>query len=73
VAAGFARAAATQGATLLPMTDVLTVNISAGKVTGVTTAKSIIEGPVATGSRGKWDSRAVGTDPAAIDRHGGFG
>jgi glycine/D-amino acid oxidase-like deaminating enzyme len=35
VAVGFARGAAAQGATLLPKTDVLAVNISAGKVTGV--------------------------------------
>src|SRR6266568_5400878 len=46
VANGFARAAAAQGATVLPTTDVLTVNIIAGKVTGVTTAKGVIEGPI---------------------------
>jgi glycine/D-amino acid oxidase-like deaminating enzyme len=54
VAIGFARAAATQGATLLPKTDVLTVNISAGKVTGVTTARGIIEGPVVVDAAGAW-------------------
>jgi 4-methylaminobutanoate oxidase (formaldehyde-forming) len=54
VAIGFARAAAAQGATLLPKTDVLTVNISAGKVTGVTTARGIIEGPVVVDAAGAW-------------------
>lgn len=54
VAVGFARAAATQGATILPKTDVLTVNISAGKVTGVTTAKGIIEGKVVVDAAGAW-------------------
>jgi glycine/D-amino acid oxidase-like deaminating enzyme len=46
IAAGFVRAAAAQGATFLPETDVVAVNISAGKVTGVTTAKGTIEGPI---------------------------
>jgi len=42
VAVGYARAAAARGATLLPKTDGLAVNIRAGKVTGVTTAKGTI-------------------------------
>jgi glycine/D-amino acid oxidase-like deaminating enzyme len=54
VAIGFARAAAARGATVLPKTDVLTVNISAGNVTGVTTAKGIIEGPVVVDAAGAW-------------------
>jgi 4-methylaminobutanoate oxidase (formaldehyde-forming) len=54
VAIGFARAAAARGATLLPKTDVLTVNISAGKVIGVTTAKGTIEGPVVVDAAGAW-------------------
>lgn len=54
VAVGFTRAAAANGATVLPKTDVLTVNISAGKVTGVTTAKGIIEGPVVVDAAGAW-------------------
>jgi glycine/D-amino acid oxidase-like deaminating enzyme len=54
VAIGFARAAAAQGATLLPKTDVLTVNISAGRVTGVTTAKGIIEGSIVVDAAGAW-------------------
>ncbi len=54
VATGFARAAAAQGATVLPKTDVLTVNIIAGKVTGVTTAKGVIEGPIVVDAAGAW-------------------
>lgn len=54
VAIDFARAAANRGATVLPKTDVLTVNISAGKVTGVTTAKGRIEGPVVVDAAGAW-------------------
>jgi 4-methylaminobutanoate oxidase (formaldehyde-forming) len=54
VAIGFARAAAARGATLLPKTDVLTVNISAGKVIGVTTAIGTIEGPVVVDAAGAW-------------------
>lgn len=54
VAIGFARAAATHGATLLPKTDVLTVNMRAGRVTGVTTAKGIIEGPIVVDAAGAW-------------------
>ena len=54
VAVGFARAAAAQGATLLPKTDVLAVNIAADKVTGVTTAKGIIEGPIVVDAAGAW-------------------
>jgi 4-methylaminobutanoate oxidase (formaldehyde-forming) len=54
VAVGFARAAATRGATVLPKTDVLTVNISAGKVASVTTAKGIIECQVVVDAAGAW-------------------
>jgi glycine/D-amino acid oxidase-like deaminating enzyme len=54
VAIGFASAAAAQGATLLPKTDVLALNITAGKVTGVTTAKGIIEGQVVVDAAGAW-------------------
>jgi glycine/D-amino acid oxidase-like deaminating enzyme len=54
VAIGFARAAAAQGATVLPKTDVLSVNITASKVTGVTTAKGIIEGPIVVDAAGAW-------------------
>jgi glycine/D-amino acid oxidase-like deaminating enzyme len=54
VAVGFAKAAAAQGATLLPNTDVLTVNISAGKVIGVTTAKGTIEAPIVVDAAGAW-------------------
>lgn len=54
VAIGFARAAAAQGATLLPKTDVPAVNISAGKVTGVNTAKGTIEGPIVVDAAGAW-------------------
>ncbi|MGY3500291.1 NAD(P)/FAD-dependent oxidoreductase [Bradyrhizobium sp. USDA 4471] len=54
VAVGFARAAAAQGATLLPKTDVLAVNITAGNVTGVTTAKGIIESPIVVDAAGAW-------------------
>ncbi len=54
VAIGFARAAAAQGATLLPKTDVLAVNIDADKVTGVTTAKGRIEAPIVVDAAGAW-------------------
>ncbi|MBZ9681148.1 MULTISPECIES: NAD(P)/FAD-dependent oxidoreductase [unclassified Mesorhizobium] len=54
VAVGFARAAAAQGATLLPKTDVLAVNIGGGKVTGVNTVKGTIEGPVVVDAAGAW-------------------
>ena len=54
VAVGFASAAAAQGATLLPKTDVLAVNIGGGKVTGVNTAKGTIEGPVVVDAAGAW-------------------
>ncbi|SFK03040.1 FAD-dependent oxidoreductase, partial [Bradyrhizobium sp. Gha] len=52
VAVGFARAA--QSVTLLPKTDVLAVNITAGKVTGATTAKGIIQGPIVVDAAGAW-------------------
>ena len=54
VAVGFARAAATCGATLLPNTDVFAVNIDAGKVTGVTTASGKIEASVVVDAAGAW-------------------
>lgn len=54
VAIGFARAAAAQGASLLPQTDVLTVNINAGRVTGVSTTKGTIEGPIVVDAAGAW-------------------
>ncbi len=54
VAVGFARAAAARGATLLPNTDVLAVNIEAHKVTGVTTAKGTIEAPTVVDAAGAW-------------------
>jgi glycine/D-amino acid oxidase-like deaminating enzyme len=48
VAIGYARAAAARGATLLRKSDALAVNIKAGKVAGVTTAKGTIEFPNAS-------------------------
>jgi glycine/D-amino acid oxidase-like deaminating enzyme len=54
VAVGYARAAASRGVTLLPKTDVLGVNISGGKVTGVITAKGAIEGPIVVDAAGAW-------------------
>jgi glycine/D-amino acid oxidase-like deaminating enzyme len=54
VAVGYARAAAAAGANLLPKTAVLAVNISGGKVTGVTTAKGAIEGPIVVDAAGAW-------------------
>jgi hypothetical protein len=43
-----------RGATLLPKTNALAVNIRAGKVTGLTTAKSTIEAPVVVDAAGAW-------------------
>jgi len=60
VAIGFARAAAAQRAALLPKTDVLSVDISNGKVTGVTTAKSKIEGPAVVDAAGAWTRQGGG-------------
>jgi glycine/D-amino acid oxidase-like deaminating enzyme len=54
VAVGFARAAAARGVTLLPKTAVLAVNIDAGRVTGVTAAKGIIEAPTVVDAAGAW-------------------
>src|SRR6516225_4230833 len=54
VAVGYARAAAARGAILLPKTDVLAVNTSAGKVTGVRTAKGTIEGQLVVDDAGAW-------------------
>jgi len=54
VAVGYARAPAAAGANLLPKTAVLAVNIRGGKVTGVTTAKGTIEGPIVVDAAGAW-------------------
>jgi glycine/D-amino acid oxidase-like deaminating enzyme len=54
VAVGYASAAAAQGATLVPKTGVLAVNINAGRVAGVTTAKGSIEGPIVVDAAGAW-------------------
>jgi len=54
VAVGFAKAAAARGVTLLPKTDVSAVNIRAAKVTGVTTAKGVIEAPIVVDAAGAW-------------------
>ena len=54
VAIGYARAAAARGAILLPKTQALAVNISAGKVTGVTTVQGTIEGPIVIDAAGAW-------------------
>lgn len=54
VAVGFATAAAANGATLLPKTDVRAVNIVGGTVIGVTTANGVIECPVVVDAAGAW-------------------
>jgi glycine/D-amino acid oxidase-like deaminating enzyme len=54
VAVGYARAAASQGVTLLPNTDVFAVNTDGSKVTGVTTVKGTIEGPIVVDAAGAW-------------------
>lgn len=54
IAIGFAKAAAARGAEVLPKTNVLAVNIDAGKVTGVTTAKAKIEAPIVVDAAGAW-------------------
>ena len=54
VAVGFASAAAANGATLLPKTDVRGVNIVGGTVIGVTTANGVIESPVVVDAAGAW-------------------
>jgi 4-methylaminobutanoate oxidase (formaldehyde-forming) len=59
VAVGYARAAAASGATLLPKTNALAVNIRAGRVTGVTTAKGTIEAPVVVDAAGAWTRRVA--------------
>jgi 4-methylaminobutanoate oxidase (formaldehyde-forming) len=64
VAVGYARAAAARGATLLPKTDALAVNIGAGKVTGVTTAKGTIEAPIVIDAAGAWTRQVA--RPAAF-------
>jgi glycine/D-amino acid oxidase-like deaminating enzyme len=61
VAVGFARAAAARGATVLPKTDVLAVNIDAEKVTGVTTAKGTIESPIVVDAAGAWTRQVAET------------
>jgi glycine/D-amino acid oxidase-like deaminating enzyme len=78
VAVGFARAAAARGATLLPNTDVLAVNIEAHKVTGVTTAKGTIEAPTVVDAAGAWtrqvaEASGLGAHSPAVDHHGAFG
>ncbi|WP_210241922.1 MULTISPECIES: FAD-dependent oxidoreductase [Bradyrhizobium] len=54
VAVGFAKAAAANGATLLPKIDVRAVNIVGGIVIGVTTANGVIESPVVVDAAGAW-------------------
>ncbi|MGY4160209.1 MULTISPECIES: NAD(P)/FAD-dependent oxidoreductase [unclassified Bradyrhizobium] len=54
VAIGFAKAAAANGAILLPKTDVRAVNIVGGAVIGVTTANGVIESPVVVDAAGAW-------------------
>lgn len=54
VAVGFARAAAAKGATLLPNTNVQAVNISGGRVTGVTTSNGEIQSAVVVDAAGAW-------------------
>lgn len=54
VAVGYAKAAATHGAILLPKTDVLAVNINAGVVTGVSTAMGTIESAIVVDAGGAW-------------------
>ena len=39
---------------MLPKTDIFAVNISGGKVTGVTTAKGIVESPIVVDAAGAW-------------------
>jgi glycine/D-amino acid oxidase-like deaminating enzyme len=48
------RGAAAKGVTLLPKTDVLAVDISGGKVTGVKTTKGAIQAPVVVDAAGAW-------------------
>jgi glycine/D-amino acid oxidase-like deaminating enzyme len=54
IAVGFARAAKANGATVLPKTDVITVEIRNGNVTGVRTANGTIEAPVVVDAAGAW-------------------
>jgi 4-methylaminobutanoate oxidase (formaldehyde-forming) len=54
VAVGFAHAAASRGVALLPNTDVLSVDISGGKVGGVRTAGGVIDAPVVVDAAGAW-------------------
>ncbi|GKQ55835.1 FAD-binding oxidoreductase [Bradyrhizobium sp. Ce-3] len=54
VAVGFATAAAVNGTTLLPKTDVRAVNIVGGIVIGVTTTNGVIESPVVVDAAGAW-------------------
>jgi 4-methylaminobutanoate oxidase (formaldehyde-forming) len=73
VAVGYARAAAARGAILLPNTEVLAVNISGSRVTGVTTAKGPIEGQFVVDAAGAWTrqvAEAVGIRvPLVPTRH----
>jgi 4-methylaminobutanoate oxidase (formaldehyde-forming) len=54
VAIGFARAAEANGATLLPKTAVVAVDISDGIVTGVQTSGGSLESPVVVDAAGAW-------------------
>jgi len=54
IAVGFARAAKANGATVLPKTDVIAVEIRNGNVTGVRTANGTIEAPVVVDAAGAW-------------------
>jgi 4-methylaminobutanoate oxidase (formaldehyde-forming) len=54
IAVGYAAAAASCGAVVLPNTAALAVNIDASRVTGVTTAKGKIETSVVVDAAGAW-------------------
>ncbi|HEV2282236.1 MAG TPA: FAD-binding oxidoreductase [bacterium] len=54
VAVGFARGAASRGATLLPRTEVRRVVTEAGQVTGVETDQGTIRTPVVVDAAGAW-------------------
>ena len=54
VAVGFARAAKANGATVLPKTDVIAVDIRNGHVKGVRTSNGTIEAPIVVDAAGAW-------------------
>lgn len=54
IAVGFARAAKANGATVLPKTDAIAVEIRNGSVTGVRTVNGTIEAPVVVDAAGAW-------------------